>query len=263
MAVITGLAAIGCAPVLGLPVTGADVGFSVRRSMVAPAPAPPLKPPTPGGRVFFSRVLQCGSQAAITLARAYKAFTTGRQTGRGGTRRAQSPRADTAARPVEARECLLAVRRSATFRGHNHTRPWAAAAHRAGDARRMADRHRWVGRDQFEELDMQGLPRAGALLIAAVLTVLLVGFADDARAVDCQSRAGKGSGWAWQTVDGKRCWFKGGLKINKKVLRWPSAAKAAPLPVDQRRAFTAEPPHRCLTGLRCHRSWSRRRSRRR
>ena len=89
---------------------------------------------------------------------------------------------------------------------------------------------------------MQGLPRAGALLIAAVLTVLLVGFADDARAVDCQSRAGKGSGGAWQTVDGKRCWFKGGLKINKKVLRWPSAAKAAPLPDDRRRAFAAEPP---------------------
>jgi hypothetical protein len=87
---------------------------------------------------------------------------------------------------------------------------------------------------------MQGLPRAGALLIAAVLT--LGGLADDARAVDCQSRAGKGSGWSWQTVDGKRCWFKGGLKINKKVLRWPSAAKAPPLPVDQRRAFTAEPP---------------------
>jgi hypothetical protein len=41
---------------------------------------------------------------------------------------------------------------------------------------------------------MQGLPRAGALLIAAILTVLLVGFADHARAVDCQSRSGKGSG---------------------------------------------------------------------
>jgi hypothetical protein len=89
-------------------------------------------------------------------------------------------------------------------------------------------------------LDMQGLPRAGSLLIAAVLTVLLVGFADDARAVDCQSRAGKGSGWAWQTVDGKRCWFKRGLKINNKVLRWPS--KAAPLPDDRRRAFAPETP---------------------
>ena len=32
---------------------------------------------------------------------------------------------------------------------------------------------------------MQGLPRASALLIAAVLTVLLVGFTDDVRAVDC------------------------------------------------------------------------------
>ena len=57
--------------------------------------------------------------------------------------------------------------------------------------------------------------------LTIVVTVALI---TSAQAIDCQSRAGTGSGWSWRLIDGKRCWYKGHANINKKRLRWADAA---------------------------------------
>jgi hypothetical protein len=84
---------------------------------------------------------------------------------------------------------------------------------------------------------MQTLPRSGAIL----LTASLVFFADapPAAAVDCHAApVARQSGWVWRQIDGRRCWFKGAARTDKRLLQWAKATprEVAPRPETQGRA---------------------------
>lgn len=65
-------------------------------------------------------------------------------------------------------------------------------------------------------------------LKGVLLVLALVGASpSDSHAIECQARAG-GSGWSWRLIDGKRCWYKGTRRIDKKKLSWNSSVKPKP-----------------------------------
>ena len=78
-------------------------------------------------------------------------------------------------------------------------------------------------------------------LIALVL-FLLVGQADAANQIKCYSSPPQVAGWvAWQTVDGKRCWYVGRRRIDKSLLYWE---REQPIEVEPMPLPTEEPPVR-------------------
>jgi hypothetical protein len=59
------------------------------------------------------------------------------------------------------------------------------------------------------------------MLAALTIILLLLTGVATATPVKCYSTPPQGQGWvAWQTVDGKRCWYAGKRRIDKSLLRW-------------------------------------------
>jgi hypothetical protein len=51
-----------------------------------------------------------------------------------------------------------------------------------------------------------------------------------AAAIDCQSKAGRDGHWTWREIDGRRCWYRGEVKISKDQLRWAPGQAFDPNP---------------------------------
>ena len=39
-------------------------------------------------------------------------------------------------------------------------------------------------------------------------------------AIECRARPESGEYWSWRQIEGRRCWFKGHRRIDKKLLSW-------------------------------------------
>lgn len=73
-----------------------------------------------------------------------------------------------------------------------------------------------------------------------------------AQALECQASVQDGDGhWAWRLIDGRKCWYKGAVGIDKSLLHWPVAeaepdrVQAAPLRMEKTQAVSqmqAVPP---------------------
>jgi hypothetical protein len=69
------------------------------------------------------------------------------------------------------------------------------------------------------------------VLVAAAL----VASTASANTIECQAQKGAGYPWAWRTIDGKQCWYKGAPGMDKSRLQWAGAAVAAkPSPKSKR-----------------------------
>ena len=63
--------------------------------------------------------------------------------------------------------------------------------------------------------------------ILAVVCILFVSF-NSAQAIECQTGMQGGDGhWAWRLIDGRQCWYKGAIGMDKSLLHW-SVAKESP-----------------------------------
>ena len=61
-----------------------------------------------------------------------------------------------------------------------------------------------------------------------------------AQALECQAGIQDGDGhWAWRLIDGRKCWYKGAVGMDKSQLHWPLAeaesvrAEAAPVKIER------------------------------
>ena len=66
-----------------------------------------------------------------------------------------------------------------------------------------------------------------------------------AQAVECQAGVQDGdSHWAWRLIDGRKCWYKGAVGMDKSLLHWPVAqadsdkVAAAPVKVEKTQAIS-------------------------
>lgn len=61
--------------------------------------------------------------------------------------------------------------------------------------------------------------RCACSLVAAVLLCTIP--SSPAAAIECSARSGQGM--SWRLIDGRRCWYEGRRRIDKRRLRWASA----------------------------------------
>lgn len=66
------------------------------------------------------------------------------------------------------------------------------------------------------------------LVLAAVILLSMTAGGEAAPMIDCKSIAGSGRGWVWRSIDGKRCWYQGSRRIDKKRLAWRPATPSTP-----------------------------------
>ena len=78
------------------------------------------------------------------------------------------------------------------------------------------------------------------LLATCILFVTLFVTVPAARALECQASVQDGdSHWAWRLIDGRKCWYKGAVGMDKSLLHWPVAeadigrAPAAPVRMEK------------------------------
>jgi hypothetical protein len=86
--------------------------------------------------------------------------------------------------------------------------------------------------------------RRHGIVIGIVMGVVLV-FSQRASAIECQtSRQGGDSHWAWRLIDGRKCWYRGAVGMDKSLLHWTDAGGDNGLldrPRSERAKGTAEP----------------------
>jgi hypothetical protein len=73
-----------------------------------------------------------------------------------------------------------------------------------------------------------------------------------AQALECQASVQDGDGhWAWRLIDGRKCWYKGEVGMDKSRLHWPIAeadsdrTQTAPVKMEKTQAVSqvqAVPP---------------------
>lgn len=72
-------------------------------------------------------------------------------------------------------------------------------------------------------------------ILAAIILLSMMAGGEAAPTIDCKSIAGSGRGWVWRNVDGKRCWYQGSRRIDKKRLAWRPATPSTPVLVPPQR----------------------------
>lgn len=81
--------------------------------------------------------------------------------------------------------------------------------------------HRGAGAGAAPDMAMHPPTKLVVLLAGA-----LVASTANATTIECQAQKGTGYPWAWRTVDGKQCWYKGAPGMDKSRLHWAGAAAA-------------------------------------
>ena len=90
------------------------------------------------------------------------------------------------------------------------------------------------------------MTRCACSLVVAML--LCTVSSSPAAAIECSARSGQGM--SWRLIDGRRCWYEGRRRIDKRRLHWASATGARSVDVGLRggesdiRGPAAHPPRR-------------------
>ena len=53
-----------------------------------------------------------------------------------------------------------------------------------------------------------------------------------AETIECRARPESREYWSWRQIDGRRCWFKGHRRIDKKLLSWGPRTPAEGVDLD-------------------------------
>jgi hypothetical protein len=67
----------------------------------------------------------------------------------------------------------------------------------------------------------------GPVALVSFIAITPPGPAAAQEAIECRARPESREYWSWRQIEGRRCWFKGHRRIDKKLLSWGGPRKPA------------------------------------
>jgi hypothetical protein len=62
--------------------------------------------------------------------------------------------------------------------------------------------------------------------IAPAVIALIMAMSINAAALECRSRPEDKTYWSWRLIDGRKCWYRGSARIDKRQLQWAARAQS-------------------------------------